>query len=68
MTSRNTGHVFRTEVVVQPPEGGPSKPSKIPLYQVRTVAKSRILGYLGQLSDETMAKADVALHAALSLA
>ena len=47
MTSRNTGHVFRTEVVVQPPEGGPSKPSKIPLYQVRTVAKSRILGYLG---------------------
>lgn len=67
LTSRKTDRLFRTEVLVEPPEGGLSKLSKILLYQVRTVSKSRMLNYLGQLTDETMAKVSVALHAALSL-
>lgn len=67
MTTRKTHRVFRTEVLVQPPEGGLSRPSKVLLYQIPTVAKARLTEYLGQLSEDSVVAIDAALRLALGL-
>ena len=67
MTSRKTERVFATEVVVEPPEGGLTRRSKVLLYQTRTISKTRIGDQLGRLSPDTMARIDAALRLALDL-
>jgi mRNA interferase MazF len=67
ITARKTERVFATEVLVEPPEGGLTQPSKVMLYQTRTVSKGRLLDELGDLSPATMSQLDVALRRALDL-
>lgn len=67
ITSRKADRVFPTEVPLTPPDGGLSKPGKILLYQVRTLAKHRVAKRLGTLSPATLAAVGEALRLALDL-
>jgi mRNA interferase MazF len=67
ITSRKTERIFKTEVLVEPPEGGLTLRSKVVLYQVRAVSKSRCLEELGMLADARMAAVDAALRRAFNL-
>ena len=67
MTSRVDDEIFPTEVVVAPPEGGLSKPSVVLLNQIRSVDRKRLVGRLGRLKPETMARVDRALRISLGL-
>ncbi|MBI3946875.1 MAG: type II toxin-antitoxin system PemK/MazF family toxin [Armatimonadetes bacterium] len=67
ITSRKTGRIFRTEVLIEAPDGGLPMTSKVLLYQVRTVSKSRLQGRMGQLSGDRMAQVEAAVRLALSV-
>jgi mRNA interferase MazF len=67
ITSRKTDRVFKTEVLIEPTEGGLTQRSKIILYQTRAITKARAVEELGNLTDPRMAEVDTALRRALSL-
>lgn len=67
ITSRKTERVFKTEVLIEPPEGGLTLRSKVILYQTRAVTKARAVEELGILTSTRMAAVDRALRRALSL-
>jgi len=55
------------EVLVEPPEGGLSKPSVIQPNQIRSIDKRRLEKKLGELSKETINDLDIALQITLGL-
>lgn len=67
ITSRKADRVFPTEVLIEPPEGGLRKPSKVLLYQLRTISRDRVERKLGELSSRSMAVVGRALLLALDL-
>jgi mRNA interferase MazF len=67
ITARKTDRIFKTEVLIEPPEGGLTQRSKIILYQTRAVTKTRAAEELGILTRSRMAAVDTALRRALSL-
>jgi mRNA interferase MazF len=67
MTSMISGERYPTEVVLQPPEGGLARPSAVLLNQIRSVDRKRLVGRLGRLKPETMARVDRALRISLGL-
>ena len=67
ITSRRTERVFPTEVLLEPPEGGLTKRSKVLLHQVRTISGSRAERKIGSLKPRTMALVDEALRIALDV-
>ena len=67
ITTRKVDRVYQTEVLIIPPEGGLNQPSKVLLYQTRTVSKRRAIRYLGQLSQKAMSKVDEAIRLSLGL-
>jgi len=67
ITSRKTDRIFKTEVLIEPPEGGLTHRSKIILYQTRAITKARAAEELGILTSSRMAEVDTALRRALSL-
>lgn len=67
ITRRKTDRLFPTEVLIQPPDGGLTKPGKLLLYQVRTIAKHRIAKRVGAVSAATLAAIEEALRLALDL-
>src|SRR5690348_7490281 len=56
ITSRKTDRIFKTEVLIEPPEGGLTLRSKIILYQTRAITKARAAEELGILMSARMAK------------
>lgn len=67
ITSRKVERIFPTEVLIAPPEGGLRKPSKVLLYQLRTISKDRISGKMGQVGPEILSAVEEALRIALDL-
>ena len=67
LTSQVLGERYPTEVVLHPPEGGLTRPSAVLLNQIRSVDKKRVVGRLGRLKPETMARVDRALRISLGL-
>ena len=67
ITSRKVERVFPTEVLIVPPDGGLRKPSKVLLYQLRTISKDRISGKMGTVSERAMSAIDHAISIALDL-
>jgi mRNA interferase MazF len=67
ITSRKTDRIFKTEVLIEPPEGGLTLRSKVILYQTRAITKARAVDELGILTDSRMSEVDAALRRALSL-
>ena len=67
MTSQIATESYPTEVVVHRPEGGLSKPSAVLLNHIRSVDRRRLVGRLGRLKPETMARVDRALRISLGL-
>lgn len=66
-TSRRTDRIFPLEVVVQPPEGGLQRRSKVLLMHTRSVDKRRIKGRRGVVAAETMRRVEFALKVAAGL-
>ena len=67
ITSKRTDRVFAFEALLDPPEGGLSLRSKVMLMQLRSVNKTRLLGYYGRASDAAMRQVDQALRVAVGL-
>ena len=67
ITSKKTERVYLFEALVEPGGGGLPMRSKVLLMQTRSLDKSRLLGYYGRLSDETMQQVDQALKVAVGL-
>lgn len=54
ITSQKTDRIHPTEVLIEPPEGGLPRRSKVLLLHLRSVSKTRITGHGGAVSDATM--------------
>ena len=67
VTSKGTEKRYAFEVLVEPPNGGLSLRSKVMLTQIRSINKTRIIGYYGRLEDVTMQQVDQSLKIALGL-
>ena len=67
ITSRIDDKQYPTEVSVHPQEGGLTKQSVVLLNQIRSVDRRRLVGRLGRLRPETMARVDRALQISLGL-
>ena len=67
VTSKKTQRIFRNEVVLEPPEGGLKLRSKIMLSQIRTIDKTRLVGFHGQVSEDSLARIDDAIRISLGL-
>ena len=67
LTSQKTERVYPFEVLVEPPEGGLTRRSKVLLMQLRAVDKRRVRGRYGTLSDATLRRVEDALKVATGL-
>ena len=67
ITSKKTEHAYPFEALAELSEGGLPICSKVRLMQIRSLDKSRLLGYYGYLSEEIMLQADQALKIAAGL-
>jgi mRNA interferase MazF len=67
ITSQKTEKVYPYEVLIEPPEGGLRKRSKVLLMQLRSGDKRRITGRFGAVTAETMARVEEALKVATGL-
>lgn len=67
ITSQIEGERYPSEVVLHPPEGGLTKPSAVLLNQIRSVDRRRLVGRLGRLKPESIARVDRALQISLGL-
>ena len=68
LTSRRKRPRQPTHVLIDPPEGGLRRPSQVLCEQVRTLEKSRLTAFLGELSEESLVLVDEALRKALGTA
>ena len=64
---QKTEGVYPFEAFIEPNEGGLPMRSKALLMQTRSLDKSRLTGYYGHLSEETMLQVDQALKVAAGL-
>ncbi len=55
------------EVLIEPPEGGLTKPSVILPNQIRSIDKRRLVKKIGDLSDKIMEELDIALQITLGI-
>jgi mRNA interferase MazF len=67
ITSKKTERIYRFEALIEPPEGGLTRRSKIMLMQLRSIDKQRILGRMGRISEETMRQVEQALLVAAGM-
>lgn len=67
VTSKKTERIYPFEALIEPSEGGLPMRSKVLLMQTCSLDKSRLLGYYGHLSEETMLQVDQALKVAAGL-
>ena len=66
-TSRRNRRIYPTQVLVKAPDGGLEQDSVALGEQVRVLAKTRLLGLRGSLSDTALRKLEQALVIALDL-
>jgi mRNA interferase MazF len=67
ITSQKTERVFPFEAVVEPPEGGLTRRSKVLLMQIRSVDKRRISSRLGSVTSESLSRIEKALRVATGM-
>ena len=67
ITSQKTERIYPFEALIEPPEGGLVKRSKVLLMQLRSVDKQRLLGRYGRVSEQTMQQVENALKVATGL-
>ncbi|MBI5707469.1 MAG: type II toxin-antitoxin system PemK/MazF family toxin [Armatimonadetes bacterium] len=67
ITSRKTERIYPFEALIEPPDRGLDRRSKVMLSQLRTIDKSRVVGVYATLSDQAMKQVDEALSLALGL-
>jgi mRNA interferase MazF len=67
ITSKRTERLYPFEALIEPPEGGLTRRSKVMLMQLRSVDKKRLLDRMGSVSDATMQSVERALHVATGL-
>ena len=67
ITTKKVNKIYPFEVLIPPPEGGLTQPSKVLLIHLRSVDKRRIIGYYGRVSSATMEKVEAALKIAVGL-
>jgi mRNA interferase MazF len=67
VTSQKTERLYPFETLIEPPEGGLTRRSKVLLMHLRSVDKRRLVGAYGQVSDETMRRVEEALKVATGL-
>jgi len=67
ITSKKTEKIYPFEVLINPPEGGLTKKSKVLLLHIRSIDKRRIVGSYGKLSENVMKEIDEALRIATGL-
>ena len=67
ITSKRTERVFAFEALLEPPDGGLPLRSKVMLMQIRSVNKTRLIGYYGRASETVMHQVDQALKVAIGL-
>lgn len=65
ITSSDQKPDLPTHITIVPEESGLKKQSIILLEQLRTLDKSRLVSFIGTLSDEIMGKVDQALECSL---
>ena len=67
LTTRKTDNVYPFEALVEPPEGGLTARSKAMLLHIRGIDRGRVVGRLGSVTAETMARLGQALSVAAGL-
>lgn len=67
ITSKFDEHLYPTEVLVTPPEGGLEVPSVVALNQIRAIDLQRLVALLGTLKPETIERVDRALQISVGL-
>ena len=67
LTSKKTERVYSYEALVEPPDGGITKRSKVMLLHTRAIDEERVLGRLGTVGQETMRAIENALKVASGL-
>lgn len=67
LTSKKTERVFPFEALIEPPEGGVKRRSKVMLTHLRGVDKRRVIGVYGSVGVDTMQQVEEALKVATGL-
>src|SRR5262249_59206286 len=67
ITSKKTERAFAFEVLIEPPEGGLTRRSKVMLMHVRSVDKARLGERYGSVSEDTMQRVERALQIATGI-
>jgi mRNA interferase MazF len=67
ITSQKTDRVYPFEALIEPPEGGLGRRSKVLLIHLRSVSKRRLSGHFGAVGDATMRQVEAALQVATGL-
>ncbi len=67
ISSKFEERLYPTEILVEPPEGGLTKPAVVLLNQIRSIDKQRLLRRIGRLKPETMQRVDQALQVSLGM-
>ncbi len=67
ITSRKTERIYPFETLIEAPEAGLHKKSKILLMQLRSIDKRRIVGAIGKIEDSTQLRVNEALKIATGL-
>lgn len=67
ITSRKIEKIYPFEVLIEPPESGLKKKSKVLLLHIRSIDKRRIIGKYGSLSYSLVKEIDEALKIAIGL-
>jgi|SRR5947209_19849321 len=57
----------RSHIRIDPPEGGIDTPSSIQCEQIRAISRERLIDFLGETEDDTMARVDYVLRMILAL-
>jgi len=67
ITSKKTERAYPFEVVIEPPEGGLTRRSKVMLMHLRSIDKQRLAGRYGAVGQETMNRVERAIMIATGL-
>ncbi|HWG43349.1 MAG TPA: type II toxin-antitoxin system PemK/MazF family toxin [Gemmataceae bacterium] len=67
LTSKQMARIYPHEVLIEPPEGGLTRRSKVLLMHLRSIDKRRLVGRYGAIGTETMRQVEEALKVATGL-
>ncbi len=67
ITSQKTERIYPLEVLLEPPDGGLPRRSKVMLMHLRSVDKRRLRGVYGRIREETMLRVEEAIKIATGI-